>query len=147
MEIFLWILAFVLMLAVPYLLVKRMGRQALSQYRTEKDAPAVVVPKKKTDEQAEWQQKFLELLQRTCPKHEYDSDRMHDWWKCIHCEAEEEWTYSGGCACRVVHDRSLAGKPTLVLTDRNRFCTLHGRGPAVRAIQNFEKYSKGGRTS
>ena len=156
MEIFLWIAAFVLICVVPCLIVRQMGRIALSQYRTEKDEPEAPAylrrhPNKTRQDTRialrDWQKEFQAILQKTCTKHEYDRDRWKDWWKCIHCEAEEEWAYSGGCACRAVPDRNLEGKPIVILMERNRFCTIHGRGPAVRAIQNFEKYSRGGRTS
>ena len=147
METWLFLLACAAIWIIPWRIMVALARREKSRKPT--NPPPVRLPSPKQQKKAqqdEWQKTFLELLQRTCTKHEYDYDRMRDWWKCIHCEAEEEWTYSGGCACFVVYDGTVADHH-LVLTERNRFCTIHGRGPAVRAIQNFEKYSKGGITS
>lgn len=144
----LWVLAFPALLVGAYITITSAGKRALSRHLSEQEGPAdewadwkklaSTTRKRKQVETAEWQKQFLELLQRTCTGHEYDGNRMQGWWKCIHCEHEQEWTYSGGCACKVAHDRSIAGQPFIVLTERNRFCTLHGRAPAVEAIKKFE---------
>lgn len=133
----LWVLAFPALLVGAYITITSAGKRALSRHLSEQAQPAGEPHNRKQVELAEWQKQFLDLLQRTCTEHEYDGNRMQGWWKCIHCEHEQEWTYSGGCACRVMYDGTVA-RHNFVLTERNRFCTLHGRAPVVEAIKKFE---------
>lgn len=146
----LWIVAFFVMLFGGWKLFTDMGRRALSRHLSEKAEPVKSAARVKTlaevhkDEQAEWQKTFLELLQKDC-KHHFDGGLWDDWWKCVHCEFEQEWNYEIGCSCQSQSDYAISlAAPTRVLTRRSRYCTIHGRDSATQPRRELNKYSEGG---
>ena len=146
----LWIVAFVLMWPTGYWIITRMGKTALSQYRTEKDEPAdpktllAQARRLKEAELAQWTKDFQAILRRTCT-HRFDGNSWEDWYICLDCGYEPEWKYSGKCSCRVVHDRSIAGQPSVALVERGRFCVVHGRELYVqRALKESKNPFSGG---
>lgn len=147
METILWILAFPALLLGAWFTITGEGRRALSRHLSEKTPPVdpkvllAEARKLKEAELAKWQKDYQEILRKDC-KHRFNGNAWYDWWKCLDCGYEQEWHYSGGCACRGVHEKALAdAKYTFVLVARSGFCTIHGRDAATGPRKEWEALS------
>lgn len=145
----LWVLAFPALLVGAWFTITNMGKRALSRHLSEKtpepDPKTLLaeVRRIKEAEKAQWQKDFQAILQKTCT-HRFDGNAWAGWWKCLDCGYEQEWEYSGGCACRSAYDRLLTDvSGTHVLLERSRFCTLHGRDAATAPLKRLEDLLRG----
>lgn len=151
METLAWLLLWVMVFGGGYWAFLRMGKTALTRHLSEQtpvpDPKTLLAEARrlKEAEKAQWMKEFQEILRKTC-KHRYNGNQWKDWWKCLDCGYEQEWEYSGGCACRSALDRVLTDATgTHVLLERSRACTIHGRTIVVEAAKETERvYSKGG---
>jgi hypothetical protein len=141
-----WLLVF----GGGYWVFLKAGKRAVSRQLSKQEEPvdpwadfkrlASEVRTRKAKELAEWQAEFQAIVQRTCTKHEY-KDRSWNWYKCVHCEHEQEWKYSGGCACRSAWDKALTDATgTHVLLARSPYCQVHGRASYRKSPLPSTKY-------
>lgn len=133
METLAWLLLWVMVFGGGYWAFLKVGKRALTRHLSEQtpapDPKPLLAEARslKEAEKAQWMKEFLEILQRTCTGHEYE-DGTWDWYKCIHCEHEQEWRYDGSCSCSTVYQKTLTDASfDHVLLARSPYCKIHGR--------------------